>query len=569
MRKGVQKLNLIQTLKENGEDFEFYPTTEEIVNALKIKVKELLDKNYYNRWLSKVLDIGCGNGSFFAKFCDGDFKNIEKFGIEKSNLLAEQLPEDVILLGSDFNEQTLIDKKVDMIFCNPPYSEYDLWTEKIILQGNAEYIALVIPVRWRNQERLKEALERRKYQAEIIGTFDFSNAERKARATVDLIFISAKKGKYEGKTYTEKVVDPFDVWFEDTFKIKADKEKQYDFSYREHVENNLKNEIILHGDTAETLVQFYNRDMEKLYSNYLKLEELDADLLKELKVDIPSLKNSLKERLNGLKHLYWDMLFEKYDKITSRLTSTGRRKVIERLNDNTAIDFTLHNIVQLTLWIIRHSNTLFEEQITEYFYSLCNTESIHRYKSNKRWNEDDWRYIKDTFDENKHFYGDEKEKRMKKATHFQLDYRIVVKSWQNFESGWSCYHFSDSCIDFLGDTIIIGQNLGFDIDFYIPTKYANIYLSDWNNFDIKTKDGKLFANIKLYKNGNRHVKFCKEFMQKLNVEMARINNWVQDKSEAAEEIGLSAEEINKIWKSNLQLGLTDGSKLLGLPEVSA
>ena len=58
-------------------------------------------------------------------------------------------------------------------------------------------------------------------------------------------------------------------------------------------------------------------------------------------------------------------------------------------------------------------------------------------------------------------------------------------------------------------------------------------------------------------------------MQKLSVEMARINNWVQDKSEAAEEIGLSVEEINKIWKSNLQLGLTDGSKLLGLPEVSA
>ena len=234
-------MNLIQTLKENGEDFEFYPTTEEIVNTLKIKVKEVLDKNYYyNRWLSKVLDIGCGNGSFFAKFCDGDFKNIEKFGIEKSNILAEQLPEDVVLLGSDFNEQTLIDKKVDMIFCNPPYSEYDLWAEKIILQGNAEYIALVIPVRWRNQERLKEALERRKYQAEIIGTFDFSNAERKARETVDLIFISAKKGKHEGKTYTEKVVDPFDVWFEDTFKIKAEKEKQYDFSYREHVENNLK-----------------------------------------------------------------------------------------------------------------------------------------------------------------------------------------------------------------------------------------------------------------------------------------------------------------------------------------
>lgn len=119
-------------------------------------------------WLSKhgeetnsILDIGCGNGGFFEKLDKTDFfksdsygqknfnsklhKHYTKYGIEKSMILAEQLPDSVILLGSDFNTNTLIDKKVDCIFCNPPYSEYELWAEKIILEGNAEKIVLVIP----------------------------------------------------------------------------------------------------------------------------------------------------------------------------------------------------------------------------------------------------------------------------------------------------------------------------------------------------------------------------------------------------------------------------------------
>ena len=69
------------------------------------------------------------------------------------------------------------------------------------------------------------------------------------------------------------------------------------------------NSLVVEG-TAEMLVQFYNRDMEKLYNNYRKLEELDAGIFDELKVNVPSLKESLKTRLQGLKHIYWDLLLE-------------------------------------------------------------------------------------------------------------------------------------------------------------------------------------------------------------------------------------------------------------------
>ena len=103
------------------------------------------------------MDIGCGNGSFFEKFCNcEEFKYVTKYGIEKSDILASNLPDDIILLGSDFHEQTLIDKKVDLIFCNPPYSEFEIWAEKIIKQGNAEKIALT-GAKWQKKEYVRHS----------------------------------------------------------------------------------------------------------------------------------------------------------------------------------------------------------------------------------------------------------------------------------------------------------------------------------------------------------------------------------------------------------------------------
>ena len=160
---------LVKQLKENEEDFEFYPTTQEIVDCLvdHISEKEDYGEKEYKTPYNSILDIGCGNGSFFKKF--DNTKQVkynstlkyaskkliyQRYGIEKSYILYEQLPDDIVLLGSDFNEQTLIDKQVDLIFCNPPYSEYEQWTEKIIMQGNCDAIALVIPERWKNNERI-------------------------------------------------------------------------------------------------------------------------------------------------------------------------------------------------------------------------------------------------------------------------------------------------------------------------------------------------------------------------------------------------------------------------------
>ena len=577
---------IVQKLKENGENWEWYPTTQEIVDCLvnHISEQESYGEKEYKTPYSSILDIGCGNGSFFKKFdntkqvkynlnlkYNANHLIYKRYGIEKSNVLYEQLPDNIILLGSDFYEQTLIDKQVDLIFCNPPYSDYEGWTEKIIMQGNCEAIALVIPERWKNNEKIAYALKKRNMKAEILGSFDFENADRRARAKVDLLFITYDDKEYKGNNdyyYKTKVkTDPFDVWFENTFKIDAEQEEKREYEKEEQK----KNELIEKGDTAELLVKFYNADMEKLYNNYRQLEKLDADIFKELKVDIKNLKESLKSRISGLKHIYWDMLFRKYNRITQRLTSKSRQKVINKLNDNTAIDFTINNIFQLTMWLIKNSNKMFDEQISEFFLELCNSETIHRYKSNLRWNEDDWRYIKQGLDENN--WRRDIQENKKKLKNVMLDYRIVVKAYSNFSFSeyTSRVEMKDDCYNFLEDLYIIADNLGFNVLRRLPQSKWEVDYDEWRDFDIYySVNGKeiLFANVKLYKNGNRHIKFCKKFMQKLNVEMARINGWIHDKSEAIKEMEISEKDINKIWQSNYKILPQSEVRILGLPDIA-
>lgn len=557
---------LVMEAKASGEDFEWYPTTFEIVDEV------ARDMMWIPQGVHSILDVGCGNGGFFEKldrtehFYVDDwkhpnhnsklYKTYSKYGIEKSNVLAGNLPDDVILLGSDFHSNTLIDKKVDVIFCNPPYSEYEEWAEKIIMQGNAPHIYLVIPQRWRDSERIQYALKKRRFETESLGVFDFSHAERKARAVVDIVHIKSDSMVYAGRSYDTKTSDPFDIWFDETFRFQAEQEVQHDYDAAEQK----RDELVAKGDTVEMLVSFYNDDMDKLYGNYRALEKLDGDLFRELKVDVAMLKESLRSKLQGLKNFYWDLLFRKYSPITSRLTTAGKNRVTKKLNDNTSIDFTVENIFQLTMWIIRHSNTLIDEQLSDFFFSLCDPDNIHRYKSNLRWNDDDWRYIKDSVKQYGHF---SKDRAKEKLRNVMLDYRIVVTAWRNFEDDWGGkWKLTESCLDFLYDMKVIAGNLGFNLDLEIPDRYERVMISDWQNRDIMTTSGEKFCNLKLYKNGNRHVRFDQKFMQRLNVEMARINGWLHGKNDAMEELGISEKEFDSLWRSNVQIGTENVSSML-------
>lgn len=546
--------DLILELKENGQDFEFYPTTKEIVKA----IWEHRRGEYTTKSLADVLDIGCGTCNFrrwieeLNKALEknhGDYIDRDKcvnistyYVMEKSRILLDRLDKDVICLGTDFHQSTLIDKPVDTIFCNPPYSEFEDWTARIITESVCKSIYLVIPQRWKDSEKIKLALKRiRHWKNEdsddevikVLGSFDFLDAERAARAKVDVLFIN--------KEYTNKD-DAFDHFFDEVFKMKDEKTHKYDFEETAAKSERLKTELLSGKNKVEILCNGYDEAQKTLFEHFQLICSLDAEILNTIGIKKENVKEALKKQFEGLKNLYWKAAFDCLDEITSRLTSQSREKLLNRFTLVKKVDFTASNIYALIIWVIKNANGYYKDQMIDFFKALSAPENIKNYKSNQNvFERDRWGYNR------------------KEHDRYTLDYRIVCTeyalpgdracSWQKSVENTFKVKISDVCT--------VANNLGFktgDID--LPPEYGKMG-------EVRMADGTLLFTFRPYQNGNVHIKFNKEFIKALNVEVSRELGWIHRKEDIAKEFTEEmAEGAEKYFRVNYS-ALTTTTNLLG------
>lgn len=536
---------LVEQVKDAGEDFEFYPTTDEIIRAM------VRDVRVKDRPHGSALDIGAGNGKVLLALRDAKlgYRNDEGFkqlyAIEKSRPLLQQMHEDIFVVGTEFDEQSLFSKRVDLLFCNPPYRHFVRWSEKIIREASAGVVYLVVPERWTASLEIADALKHRDAEAVSIGSFDFMDgADRQARAKVNLLRVDLHQDRHyhgENKEPTDAFKRHFRQAFASLFEkfgegkaadedADAEEERQKQ-AYTERRKARMA-QLVVGPSYPAALVEIYNAELRHIESNYALVSELDADLLREFDISPSRIMRCLHARLTELQADYWRELFGRLSSITDRLTSKSRKQMLETLNSNVNVDFTLDNIFAVVIWVIKNANKMIESQLVETYETMVEKANVFLYKSNKKTFEDDgWRYAHEI---------------KERQSHYALDYRIVTHRAGGVNAGAYSYDrgLAERGAEFVGDLLTIARNLGFHTTTndrrlgwdgrkeWQPGATEEFYFAN-----PKAGDHQLIFDVKGFKNGNVHIRFNKRFILALNVEHGRLKGWLRTPREAADELG--------------------------------
>lgn len=95
-------VNMLKSIKEVNQDFEWYPTTEEMINSLINGINE--------KYLKNALDIGAGNGRVLDMLASK--LSVDKlYSIEKSEPLIQAMSRKILNIGRDFGKLASLKNK--------------------------------------------------------------------------------------------------------------------------------------------------------------------------------------------------------------------------------------------------------------------------------------------------------------------------------------------------------------------------------------------------------------------------------------------------------------------------
>jgi hypothetical protein len=552
---------LVQTIKTNDQDYEFYPTTDEIIQCVVSKVA-----SRYNDYVN-ILDVGCGNGKTLEKL--GRYlsnensglysKHVTKLlGIEKSGALRGVCSSDIAIVGCDFLKSNLSNRKLGLVFCNPPFSEFERWVYKLVDECDCQDLVMVLPKRWEQSSMIRDIMQKRGVTAEVLGMFDFLEGERSARAEVDVIRIKGlkRKSSYFSELLKDTIKDEdFINW--KTYNSKKSQEKTDLKSKLEDKEGNL---LVTGDDYVQILVGLYNDELDKLKKLLEALGNIPTDVFYELAVDFEKLLKVVEDKYSDIDKRYWQEVITRLAPITKRLITKERQELLDYVNE-LQLDFNAENIYHAVVVCIKAVNINVDKQVLSVYNKLIEDCNVESYKSNKRVFSDD-------------NINTKQPSKLKLSCRVIKGFCGVIEKWNT--KNHYCLHHSAGI--FIKDLLVISENLGYaitnkkywqDLTAYICERFGGndlIGTSEKYYFYANNKglENILLVEFKFYKNGNVHMKFNQDFLTKMNVIKGKLEGWLYDKKDVMQEFNVKEAEAvqllgmcEKIVPTQFRLGCTE------------
>lgn len=567
----------IKHLKNNDQDFEFYPTTQEILELIKIDMFNSFTTTKRDKFFIKhnssepkiyetglflkncndnhieILDVGAGDGNALNNL--GDFLNGNKFNdesywrdlpeneylnyntdnyqikvcknaIEKSHILTSEYKTNRIrFVGADFFELDLQNKKYDVIFSNPPYSIYKSWISHLLSNiFGKPIIYLVIPTSWKTDERIVSLLSiKNGFNCKTLGIFNFKNAERIANVEVDILKIEVIEEK-------NNIKDDISKLFESNFK-RTDSEILIEQDSRH---NSNINEF--KSDYANFLFNEYNKEIETLNKSLIEISYVSLPSLQEIfGMNLQGIILKYNELRKKIKHQYWNKIIQKVCLIEKRMIKKYRDNLMESIIDK-SLDFNLSNIYFIISEVIKISSENLNKQTLDVYNSLLLSSPVEKYKSNKRM------FIDNNIDL--------KDERIK------LTPRIVIENgrWKkalevNYKdevTGFLSSYFKEK----LSDLMIVFKNIGFDSSFNLDTE---TWIAGKNKLikGLYLNSEIILMEVKPFLNGNVHIKLNKELLLKFNVIKGLLEGWINNVSEIIDEFDIDENTAIKLMQDHI------------------
>ncbi|ELP6119383.1 TPA: DUF4942 domain-containing protein [Vibrio vulnificus] len=557
-------MGIVKEIANTSEDYEFYPTTTEIINSV------VSDINKHFNGANSFLDIGAGDGrvlsailkskkpshlasEFSSSLFFGDYQThkrpVELMAIEKSRKLVDVLPAEIFPIGNDFFNMTLMSIDATVTFSNPPYSIYVQWVMKVLSETRSKAVYLVIPISWENNKHISDKIEERNATVTELGRFSFKDAERKANIETALLRIELPHDDDQKNQPLHKWVKE-NILYSESFEQANEKQP---ISSLLSSQSSGKGALVNGSDYISSLLELYQQQSTKLLEDFRAVNSLSKAAIDALNLNVINVSRRMNDAINSLKQEFWHELFSRLDSIYMNLPSNRAHGFKSLLMKRTVADFSEENIRNLLSWI-HNSITLFDSEMFEdVIGGFMNGVNTQCYKSNKSTFIDaNWRYNADK----------------NKNTQYMLKTKRVVYSEITLSEGINeDGKLLSSLFSVIQDMLVMANNRGYDTSKSFDTLNQHVWASGKSlelcYYNAELDEDEILFSVKAFKKANLHFHFNERFINEINVEWGRLKGWVSSAKQASDEMGIDIEECIKLFDKQVSHRIQNNPILIG------